>query len=247
MWAAYALAVTCGLMFGSYLGTGAFRWGEGKSNVGPPSHCPACGHRLGPADLVPVLSFLFLRGRCRYCSAPIGWYYPAVELLSGVLWFVSLWRFGLDVQTALAVAFGSLLLVVGIIDIQHRLIPDRLSAVLGLLGIATGGLGLSPAGSLTGSLLGAATGGGILLIVHGLVPRGMGLGDVKLLAAIGAFLGWQGALITLFLGAALGAVTGLLLLARRRASWKTAVPFGPFLAVAAFAQYLAGWSWFWPR
>lgn len=231
-------AAGLGAVVGSFLNVVIHRLPKGESLSFPPSHCPRCGARIRPRDNVPVLGFLLLGGRCRDCRGPIAWRYPLVEALMGGL-SLGLWAvFGLGLPFAVYFVFLAGLVAVTFIDLDLKIIPDSLSlggVVLGLALSSLSGLGWKQ------SLLGIGLGGGVLLAVAGgyyLLTRreGMGLGDVKLLAAIGAFLGWEAVLFTVFVSSLVGSSVGLSLMACRGSGMKLEVPFGPFLALGA-----AGW------
>ncbi|MCY3590830.1 MAG: prepilin peptidase [Acidobacteria bacterium] len=239
--AVYATVV--GLCVGSFLNVVAWRLPRGESIVRPRSRCPHCSARISARDNVPLLSFVMLRGRCRTCGAAIAWRYPAVEAGCGLLWLASWLMFGPTFDGLLAAVFCSLMLVLAIIDASHLLLPDPLT---------WGGIGLGLAGSFfvgwttpRDAVFGAAIGAGALLLLIGLWyllrrVRGMGLGDVKMLAAVGAFLGIGGTLLTLFLASLIGALAGLLFLVRGRLGWSSRLPFGVFLAIGAVVSLFFG-------
>lgn len=239
--AMYATAV--GLCVGSFLNVVAFRLPRGESIVRPRSRCPHCSSPIAARDNVPVLSYLLLRGRCRTCGARIAWRYPLVEAGSGVLWLGSWLAFGPTFDGLAAAVFCSLMLVLAVIDANHFLLPDPLT----LGGIALGLLGSFAVTWIDplGSVLGAATGALALLLLIGLWyllrrVRGMGLGDVKMLAAVGAFLGVGGTLLTLFIASLIGAIAGVLLMVRGRLDWGSRLPFGVFLAAGAVVSLFFG-------
>ena len=240
---ALAIAAAYGLVLGSFLNVVIHRLPREMSLLRPRSHCPACGATGRWYDNVPVLSYVALRGRCRACRAPISPRYPLVELAAGALAVACLARFGLTLAGAEAAVLVLLLLPLALIDFEHHLLPDALTIpglVAGLAFSAFGGLV-----PLAESALGAAVGGALpyLVIVAYRVLRGaegMGLGDVKLLAMVGAFLGWQGVLLTLGLGSCVGAAVGLALMALGRARRDTELPFGVFLSLAAAAVLFFG-------
>jgi leader peptidase (prepilin peptidase)/N-methyltransferase len=242
-WLLPAVAAAYGLVLGSFLNVVVYRLPRELSLVRPRSHCPACGAPVRWFDNVPVLSWLALRGRCRACRAPIPPRYPLVELATGALLAAVAARFGPSLAGAEAAVLVLLLLPLALIDLEHHLLPDALT----LPGIAAG-LAFSALGGLAtlpGALLGAAIGGALpyLVIVAYRALRGgegMGLGDVKLLAMIGAFLGWQGALLALGLGSCAGAAVGVAMMAAGRARRDTELPFGVFLALAAALVLFAG-------
>lgn len=235
-WFVLVVAAAYGLVLGSFLNVVIHRLPREMSLVRPRSHCPGCGAPIRWFDNVPVLSYLFLLGRCRACRRPIPLRYPLVELASAGLLVAVVLRFGLTWLAVEAAVLALLLLPLGIIDLEHHLLPDWLT----LPGLAVG-LALSVRGGLVpaldaviGAALGAALPFAILVgyrAIRGI--EGMGLGDVKLLAMIGAFLGWRGVLLTLALGSSVGAIFGLLLIAAGRGNRETELPFGTFLSAGA--------------
>jgi leader peptidase (prepilin peptidase) / N-methyltransferase len=237
-------AALAGLIVGSYLNVVVHRLPRGLSTVRPRSRCPSCGAGIGARDNLPLVSWLLLRGRCRHCGAIIGWRYPAVELATAALFVLCLERFGPSLEAAVAAFFGCLLLALALIDAEHYLLPDRIT----LPGIVAG-LAVQPWidwGGMLQAAIGALLGGGVLLALWGawLLLRGeegMGLGDAKMLAMVGAFLGWKGVLVTLFLASLVGSVVGLALIAFGRGGMKSRLPFGVFLALGA------GVALFWGR
>lgn len=237
----YVAAV--GLIVGSYLNVVIHRLPLGLSTVRPRSRCPHCGAAIRATDNLPVLSWLLLRGRCRDCRAPISWRYPAVEATASALFVASFARFGLHLETLSAIALSCLLLTLAAIDIDHLYLPDRLT----LGGIAAGVAlqAASDSGSLARALQGALVGGGVLLVVAGAWllatgREGMGLGDAKMLAMIGAFLGWPGVAVTLVVASATGAAAGVALLAGRRIDLQARLPFGFFLTLGGLAALFLG-------
>ncbi len=242
-WFVPAVAGVYGLVFGSFLNVVVYRLPRGMSLLRPRSHCPACGAAVRWFDNVPVVSYLVLLGRCRTCRAPISPRYPIVELATaGLAGGVAL-RFGLTVPGLAAMLLVMVLLPLAFIDLEHHLLPD----VLTLPGIAVGlacswAGGLAPLGdALVGAAVGAAVPYAVMVAYRRLRGvEGMGLGDVKLLAMIGAFLGWRGMLLTLAVGATLGAITGVALIASGRGRRDTELPFGTFLCAAAVVVLFAG-------
>jgi leader peptidase (prepilin peptidase)/N-methyltransferase len=236
-------AAVLGLITGSYLNVVIHRLPRGVSTVLPVSRCPSCGNRIRPYDNVPLLSFLVLRGRCRHCRAAIGWRYPMVEAATGGLFLACYLRFGPSWSALVAALFGSMMIALALIDLEHFILPDRIT----LPGIALGLLAQPLVGwaGLRSALIGAAVGAGIILVMNApwLALRGVqgfGFGDVKMLAMIGAFLGLAGVVVTLFLGALLGSVTGLMMMTRRRIHLQSRLPFGFFLAIGALAALFFG-------
>jgi len=241
-----ASAFALGLVLGSFLNVVIARLPRGESIVNPPSRCPRCKKRIRPWDNVPVLSFVILGGRCRHCRRKISWRYPVVELLSGLLLWLLVRRVGDPLLLVPQAAFLLALLAIAWIDLDTRTIPD----VVTIPGV---GLGLAaslfaPPG-LAAALLGALCGGVSLWLVGTLYERatsvpGMGGGDVKLAAMMGAFLGVGGVFGAIFLASLAGSVFGILLIALGKGSRRTAIPFGTFLAPAAIALCLYGDSLF---
>jgi len=225
-----------GLVVGSYLNVVVHRLPRGLSTVSPGSSCPACGAAIRAFDNIPVLSYFWLRGRCRSCAAPISVRYPLVELATAILFVACVSVFGWRLQAAVAALFSSLILALALIDLEHMLLPDKLT----LPGIGLGLLlqpwidGVSLLDAVVGALIGA---GSLILLINVWYwlreQEGMGLGDVNLMALIGAFLGWKGALLALFGGALAGALVGISLIAARRLGFTSKLPFGTFLAVGA--------------
>jgi len=242
-WFVPTVAAAYGLVFGSFLNVVVYRLPRGLSLLRPRSHCPACGAPVRWFDNVPVLSYALLLGRCRACRRPISVRYPAVEVGAGALAAGVAVRFGLTVPGLGAMLLVMLLLPLALIDLEHRLLPDALTLPgigLGLACSWAGGLA-----SLPDALVGAAVGAGLPYAVMVAYRRlrgveGMGLGDVKLLAMIGAFLGWRGMLLTLGVGATGGALVGLTLIAAGRGRRDTELPFGTFLSAAACVVVFAG-------
>lgn len=239
----YLLAFVFGAMTGSFLNVCIWRLPFGKSIVYPPSHCPACGTPIRIRDNIPLLSYLRLRGRCHACDVHISLRYPLVEITTGIAATVLLYHFGTSPALAVYGLFVAALIVITFIDIDHQIIPD----VISLPGIAVGVIfaALGWGAPLVDSAVGAVLGGGLLYLVavgyHAWTGReGMGGGDIKLLAMIGAFLGWRGVLVTLLLGSFSGAVIGIALIVVRGADTRLPIPFGPFLALGAVCALFFG-------
>ena len=207
------------------------------------SHCTQCGHQLAALDNIPLLSFLILRGRCRYCRAPISWQYPTVELLTGIAFAVCVWHFGPGLQALAALAFTAMLIALSGIDLRTTLLPDQLTYPLLWLGLllSTITVFVDPVPALIGAAIGYLSLWSVYWAFKLLTGKeGMGRGDFKLLAALGAWCGIKGVLPIVLISALLGAIIGsawLLLRGRDRA---TQIPFGPYLAVAGWVQLLWG-------
>jgi len=236
------LAGVVGAVFGSFLNVCILRWGAEpkQSVVRPPSRCPRCGAGVAWHDNIPIVSWLVLQGRCRHCGEPISIQYPLIELATALLWAFMAWRYGWSLEALRASVFGTILMGIAITDARAYIIPDEFTwggLALGLLFALAGGLSL-----LGQALLGAALGFGILWLVGVagtwmLKQDAMGGGDIKMMAMVGAFLGWKGVLLTIFLGALLGSLVFVPLAFTGR---KPLVPFGIFLALGAAAAYLVG-------
>lgn len=239
----YIFSFLLGLTIGSFLNVCIYRIPEGKSILWPGSHCPNCRNKLRWYHNIPVLSYVLLKGRCSFCGTGISLRYPAVEVLTGTLFALVVSRFGLNPSALVYSFFVALLIVITFIDLDFQIIPD----VLSLPGIVVGFLCsfLIPWLPWSASLLGIALGGGSLFLVaftYKLLTKvdGMGGGDIKLLAMIGAFLGWKAILPVIFLSSAIGCLVGIPLMLRKGSGTKLAIPFGPFLALGAVIYLLYG-------
>jgi leader peptidase (prepilin peptidase)/N-methyltransferase len=243
--------VTFGLVIGSFLNVVIARVPERRSLWMPGSTCPGCGNAIAWHDNIPLVSFLLLLGRCRACAAPIPWRYPLVEATTAALFVVAWLVFGGDLrQFAMAVVFLAALVAITVIDLRHQIIPD----VITLPGIGVGLVASVAADRVSWlqSAVGILVGGGLFVLVIVLSRGGMGGGDLKLGAMLGAFLGWQALLVGLFVAVMLGGLSAVALLASRRLARKDAIPFGPFLALggavalfwgdAILAWYLGGFE-----
>lgn len=232
-----------GLVVGSFLNVCIYRIPRKKSIILPGSFCPHCGASIHPLDNIPLLSYLVLAGKCRHCRGPISLRYPLVEFITGLLFALLYMRFGLSRSLLVYAIFIAALLVITFIDLEHRIIPD----VISLPGIPAG-FALSfflPQVTWISSLLGILLGSGLLLTVamaYELITHkeGMGMGDVKLLGMMGAIVGWQGVLFTIFVSSILGTVVGAIAMVAARADTKYAIPYGPFLSAAGLLYLFAG-------
>ncbi|MFZ1154926.1 MAG: prepilin peptidase [Solirubrobacteraceae bacterium] len=228
-----------GAMIGSFLNVVVYRLPRRESLVRPASHCPSCGEGVKPYDNVPILSWLLLRGRCRNCSAAISKRYPLVEALTALLCVGAVLAGGSAATIVLNVAFILLLVPIALIDVEHRIIPNRLTALGAIVAIAIG-TALDPSGEPERLIAGLAA-GGVLLLAALAYPGGMGMGDVKLAGVMGLFLGSAVApamLVALFAGVLFGALVVTRI--GTQAARKTAVPFGPFLAFGSLFAVFAG-------
>jgi leader peptidase (prepilin peptidase)/N-methyltransferase len=234
-----ALAAIAGLIIGSFLNVVIHRLPSGESLVSPPSHCPSCGAQVKPYDNVPVLSWLVLRGRCRSCAAPISIRYPLVEAGTAALFVAVVLVKGADRDAWLGLVFVTTLIPVALIDLDHRIIPNRILAPAAVAAIAIQAA-VHP-GKLPEHLIAAGAAGGFFLLAALAYPRGMGMGDVKLAGVMGLFLG-RSVAPALLAALIAGTLVGMAVIARKGAQEgrKTAVPFGPFLALGGVVGLLAG-------
>jgi leader peptidase (prepilin peptidase)/N-methyltransferase len=231
-----------GLLIGSFLNAVIHRVPRKQSVVSPGSQCPSCGYALRWYDNIPVLSYVLLGGRCRKCRKPISIRYPVVELITAAVFMAHYFVFGWTPLLAVRLLFGASLVALFAIDLEHHLLPD----VITLPGIVIGLVAsfFLPPGVVE-ALIGILVGGGVLWLIGEAYFRysgeeGMGGGDVKMLAMIGAFLGWKLVLVTLVLSSVAGSVLGLAIIAVKRGGMKHALPFGTFLALGALAASLVG-------
>ena len=217
--------------------------------VVPPSSCPACGAAIPPLQNIPLLSWALLRGRCARCSATISARYPCVEALSGILFALVAWRFGFGWPALAGVVLTGFLIALAFIDLDRQLLPDSLTLPLMWLGLLLSLFGPQPGSpvpvDVRSSLIGAIAGYLSLWSVYHLFrlvtgKEGMGYGDFKLFAALGAWLGWQMLFVTILFAAAVGAIIGLLLIAFRSHQRAAPIPFGPFLAGAGWLMLMCG-------
>jgi leader peptidase (prepilin peptidase)/N-methyltransferase len=232
-----------GAVIGSFLNVCIYRIPAGVSIVKPASRCPACESPIRWYQNIPILSYLVLRGRCARCQHSISWRYPLVEALTGLLFLLVFRSFGMMWATPVYWVLVAALVAISFIDLDHQIIPD----VISLPGVPAGFLltFLVPWLSWKDSLLGILIGGGSLACVawiYYLVTRneGMGMGDVKLLAMLGAFMGWKAILPIIFIGSVIGSLVGVPLMLIQRANGKLAIPFGPFLSLGAIVFLLWG-------
>ncbi len=234
-WLIVVVVAVYGACIGSFLNVCAYRLPIGQSVVHPRSRCTSCGRTLSWADNVPVVSWLVLGGRCRTCREPVSWMYPAVEIVTALVFVLTYLTYGFTLLAAVRVVFACALIVLFVTDLQHKILPN----VITLPGIVIGFLCslLLPPGWVS-SLIGLLVGGGILFGIAEAYYRfrgqeGLGMGDVKLLAMIGAFLGWKLVLLTLVFASFTGSLAGGILVASGKGGMKYALPFGTFLTVGA--------------
>src|SRR3954471_21515220 len=236
------VSLAVGLVIGSFLNVCIYRLPRHESVTWPASHCTACNRPLSWYENIPLVSWLWLRGRCRTCRAPISAVYPIIEAITGVVFVAAYELYGLSPLLIARVAFACAMIVLFVIDLRHRILPNVITVSGILIGLIAS-LWLPP--GWRSSVLGLLLGGGVLFAVGEAYYRmrgveGMGMGDVKMLAMIGAFLGWPLMLLTLILASFTGALLGAIMMMTGRGGMKAALPFGTFLAVGALVSAVAG-------
>ncbi len=242
-----------GGLIGSFLNVCICRLPKEESIVWPGSHCPHCQKPIKFYDNIPVFSYFLLRGKCRHCKGPISIQYPLVEGITALGTVFLIMRFGVSLSFLFYFAFIAALIVVTVIDLYHQIIPD----VISLPGIGVGLLAslLIPEITFWNSLFGVLLGGGSLFLVATLYQwifkrEGMGGGDVKLLAMVGAFLGWKAVILTILLSSLIGSIAGIVVMVLKGKDFKYAIPFGPFLSLGAvislfYGENLIRWYLYW--
>ena len=235
------LSGVVGLMVGSFANVCVYRIPRGESVAFPGSHCPNCHHDIAWYDNIPLFAWLILKGRCRHCAVYISARYPILEALMGISWALLAWQFGPTALLLQAVVLASLLWILTLIDIETGLLPN----ILTLPGIVVGLAFSWWLGFFTDALIGVAAGYGIFWLVARVFllitgKEGMGQGDFKLLAMLGAFMGWQALPFIVFASSFVGAIIGLIYLKLAAKDRQTEIPFGPYLALAGMAWYVWG-------
>ena len=239
-----------GLALGSFMNVVIYRMPLKKSIIRPASSCPNCSKKIKFYDNIPLLSYLLLLGKCRYCHHPISWRYPAVEVLTGLLSLALFIRYGLSYQYIFYLLFTATLVTISFIDLQHQIIPNVLSLPGVVVGLAT--TFILDNISWLDSLIGIICGGGVLFLVAVVYERltgrqGMRGGDVKLLAMIGAWMGWRSLALVLLISSLTGAVIGFVFLLTTGKGYRVRIPFGPFLSLGALLYFFFGpqlMSWY---
>ena len=247
MW--HVISIIFGAMIGSFLNVCIHRLPKEESIVRPGSHCPKCKTPIQYYDNIPLISFLLLRGKCRYCQASISIQYPIVEAITALSSFFLFITFGVSLSFIYYFSFVAALIAITVIDLYHQIIP----VVISLPGVVIGLLGslVIPQITFWSSLIGVLSGGGSLFLVATVYQwlfkrEGMGGGDVKMLAMIGAFLGWKAVILTILLSSFIGSIIGITVIFIKGKDFKYAIPFGPFLALGAvislfFGENLISW------
>lgn len=239
-----------GIAIGSFLNVVIDRLPEGQSLVRPPSHCPNCGNRLARKDLIPLISYLRLRGRCRYCQAHIPWRLFCIELATGIIFALLWWHYGSEAEFAIMAVYSCIFLVIFVIDLDHCLILDKVVFPASVFALAT--IPLRDDITITESLIGGVSGLVLLGLVVWVVPmmigrEAMGLGDVKMALLMGLANGVAGIFVALFVGIVTGGLVAIALVLLKLRGRKDAIPFGPFLAIGAMTALLWGsdiWDWY---
>ena len=250
-----AVSVILGLIIGSFLNVCIFRIPRNYSIVSPGSSCTACKTPIQPWDNIPVISYLILAGKCRQCGEKISLRYPAVELLNGILYACVYLSYGPGWHLPLLFLFVSAMVVITFIDLEFQIIPDVITLPFIVLGLVAAQFYVADpftAHSVLGfadSIIGCLAGGAVYLLIVILSRGGMGGGDVKMMAMVGAFTGWKGVFLTTLIGSVAGSLIGVGLMVFTGAGRKTKVPFGPFLALGALVTIFLGnliFNWFFP-
>ena len=244
-WVVWALAAMTGAAVGSFLNVCIYRWPAEQSVIRPPSRCGSCGHQLAWRDNIPILGWLLLRGRCRYCHASVSAQYPIIELATALIWVAAVARFGVSVDALHSALFLSILLGIAMTDAREMVIPDQFTLIGAAIGLIIAAL---PGGN---SFLFALVGAGVGYVLLWLVKLGaekalgkpaLGVGDIHMMLFVGAFLGLPGMLLTLMLGSLFGLLIGIPLAALRGklAPMATYLPLGTFLALGAAVAHVWG-------
>lgn len=247
----YLTVFLFGLITGSFLNVCIYRIPRGLSIIIPSSRCPSCNTPIKPWDNIPIVSYIFLGGKCRFCKAKISLRYPLVELLNAIMYALILWRFNFGWHTFVYFVFSSSLIVITFIDLDFQIIPDRITLSGIPIGFLVGSFLLPDPfarSSLLGmkeSLIGMVTGFGLFYLVALIgsaifKKEAMGGGDVKMMAMVGALMGWKAVLLTTFLGSLTGSIIGILLMVLKGKDRKAKIPFGPFLALGTIITLFYG-------
>lgn len=240
------IALIFGLIIGSFLNVCIYRIPREKSIVNPPSSCPSCASPIKPWDNIPLISYLILAGKCRRCGEKISLRYPSVELINGLLYAAVWLHFGPGWQLPVLFAFVSAMVVITFIDLDFQIIPDVITLPGMIVGLAAAQFILpDPTGKsqllgFVNSIIGLLAGGISFYLIAFLSRGGMGGGDVKMMAMVGAFTGWQGVFLTTLVGSLAGSLVGIALIVFKGKGRKTKIPFGPFLALGSLVTLFLG-------
>jgi len=225
-----------GLSIGSFANVCIYRLPKKESVVSPVSYCTACLVPIRPLDNIPIISYLVLRGRCRDCNNNISVIYPVIEIITALLLLTGFFKFGLTFDFLVYFVLAPTLVIITVVDIKHQIIPDIITLPGLALGLAAGSYSIGYANSFMGFLLGC----GLFYLLAILSNGGMGGGDIKYIAAAGAFVGWQKVLLIIFIGAVLGTFVGLFQIGFQKKTRKNIIPFGPLLSVATLITLFYG-------
>ena len=242
----YTFVFLLGSIVGSFMNVCIYRMPRKLSIVLPSSRCPSCNIPIKPWDNIPIVSYFFLGGRCRVCKSKISLMYPLVEFLNAAVYVFILWRFGFAWHTPLYFIFCSTLVVISFIDLEFQIIPDKITLPGIPIGIIVGSF-LFPDPfmrytilGLKASLLGFVIGGGVYYALALVSRGGMGGGDIKMMAMVGALMGWKAVLLISFIGSFIGGLVGIFLMVFKGKGRKTKIPFGPFLALGSLITLFYG-------
>lgn len=236
-----------GLCFGSFLNVVIDRLPVNESLLRPPSHCPECGKRLTGKDLIPLISYLWLRGRCRYCGSAIPQRIFWIELITGVSFALLAWKYGLSAELGVFAVYTCVLIAIFVIDMDHQLILNKITYPAIVFALAT--VPLRPQITFVDAFIAGAIGFGLLFLVVVISRGGMGWGDVKFAAFMGLATGFPIIFVALFVGVVTGGIFAIGLLALKRKGRKQAIPFGPFLVIGTIVALMWGntmWEWYMP-
>lgn len=225
-----------GVVIGSFLNVCIYRLPKSMSIINPPSKCFSCGHRLGFLDMIPILSYIIYKGRCRYCNAPYSMQYPVVEIASGFLYVFVYYIYGLNFNSIIYLTIISVLIVVGMIDLSHKIIPDSLNVTLVLIGVV---LIFIDKSTFIDRTIGFGVGFGIFYSIA-ITTNAMGGGDIKLMAALGLIFGWKAILFIALFSFLIGSSISLFLILTKKKNRKDEIPFGQFIALSAFLYIFYG-------
>ena len=234
----FVIIFILGLLIGSFLNVVIYRLPLNKSIIFPASHCPNCDTKLKYYDLIPILSYISTKGKCRYCGEKISLQYPIVELLTALLFLLTFLKYGLNTEFIIfSILIGSLI-VISFIDIKYQIIPNEITFSFIPIGLIISLIFNHIC--FINSLLGLIIPAGLLLLIAFIYKKGMGIGDVKLIGMIGVFIGWKFALISIFIGALIGSIYGIYMMVTDKMTRQTRIPFGPFISLGAIVMILYG-------
>lgn len=234
-----------GAVIGSFLNVCIYRIPKGLSIAYPPSYCPKCGQRIKPYDLIPVVSYVILGGKCRRCKEPISIRYPIVEALTGIAFVISALAFGYGIELLYSLVLISSLVIISFVDIDEGIILD--AALIPIVAVGVIAAAADPSVTWRYVVLGGLAGAGIIGTIYILSliilkKEGMGIGDIKLMAAVGVLLGWQRTLLAFFIAVYIGAIAGIIMIALKKKDMASEIPFGPFLSIGTAISWWFGYE-----